>query len=99
MKSIVYCTAIRVGGEREWDFAWERYLSSNVGSEKDLILEALGCSSQMWILSRYLDWSLSEKDGIRRQDVAKVFSALSENPVGQMLAFNFLRSQWQRLKN
>ncbi|KAL0271355.1 UNVERIFIED_CONTAM: hypothetical protein PYX00_008471 [Menopon gallinae] len=99
LKSIVYCTAIRVGGEKEWNFAWERYLNSNVGSEKDLILEALGCSSEIWILSRYLDWSMSETNGIRKQDVAKVFGALSENPVGQMLAFKFLRSQWQKLKN
>lgn len=48
----MYCTAIKVGGQEEWDFAWERYKNSNVGSEKELLLQALGCSREVWILSR-----------------------------------------------
>jgi hypothetical protein len=49
----VYCTAIRVGGQDEWDFAWQRYRKTNVGSERDILLGALGCSRETWILSRY----------------------------------------------
>ena len=26
MKGVAYCSAISQGGEKEWDFAWERYL-------------------------------------------------------------------------
>jgi aminopeptidase N len=53
LKNVVYCTAIRVGGQEEWDFAWQRYRKTNVGSEKDILLGALGCSREIWILSRY----------------------------------------------
>jgi hypothetical protein len=42
-----------VGGQEEWDFAWQRYRKTNVGSEKDILLGALGCSREIWILSRY----------------------------------------------
>lgn len=99
MKRVVYCTAIRVGGQAEWDFAWQRYLNSNVGSEKDLLLGTLGCSREVWILSRYLDWAVTENSGIRKQDVARVFSAVGRNVIGQQLVFTFFRQQWQRLKD
>lgn len=54
LKGTVYCTAIRVGGQKEWDFAWQRYINSNVGSEKDILLGALGCSRETWILARLI---------------------------------------------
>ncbi|XKL66949.1 hypothetical protein PGB90_010369 [Kerria lacca] len=97
LKGTVYCTAIRVGGQREWEFAWQRYLKSNVGSEKDILLSALGCSRETWILSRYLEWALNETSGIRKQDVVRVFTAVSNNVIGQPLAWIVLRDQWNRL--
>ncbi|KZC13132.1 Aminopeptidase N [Dufourea novaeangliae] len=98
LKSVVYCTAIRVGGQTEWDFAWQRYLDTNVGSEKDLLLSALGCTKETWLLSRYLEWTITENSGIRKQDVARVLSSVSNHPIGQTLAFNFLRNNWARLR-
>lgn len=53
IRGSVYCTAIAVGNEQEWDFLWSRYLAANVAQEQDRILLALGCSQQVWILSRY----------------------------------------------
>uniref|UniRef100_A0A1B6GWM4 Aminopeptidase n=2 Tax=Proconiini TaxID=565685 RepID=A0A1B6GWM4_9HEMI len=99
LKSTVYCTAIREGGQPEWDFAWNRYLHTNVGSEKSLLLAALGCSRETWILARYLDRAVTENSGIRKQDAAAVFAAVSSNVIGQPLAFAFLRDQWKRVKD
>ncbi|KAK7793608.1 hypothetical protein R5R35_013591 [Gryllus longicercus] len=98
LKNVVYCTALRVGGQEEWDFAWQRYLAANVGSERDLLLGALGCSRETWILSRYLEWAVTNKSGIRKQDAARVFGAVSSNVIGQRLAYAFLRSQWDRIR-
>ncbi|CAG2053006.1 unnamed protein product [Timema podura] len=98
LKSVVYCSAIRVGGQDEWDFAWQRYRNTNVGSEKDILLGALGCTRETWILSRYLEWSVLENSGIRKQDSARVFSSVSSNPIGQPLAYNFLRNKWDKIK-
>ncbi|XP_021941452.1 aminopeptidase N [Zootermopsis nevadensis] len=97
LKNVVYCTAISVGGQDEWDFAWQRYRKTNVGSEKDILLGALGCSRETWILSRYLDRAVSEKSGIRKQDAARVFAAVASNSVGQPLAYSFLRNKWFRV--
>lgn len=98
LKSTVYCTALRVGGQAEWDFAWQRYIKTNVGSEKSLLLQAMGCSRETWILSRYLDRAVSYNSGIRKQDAAAVFAAVSNNVIGQPLAFAFIRDQWKRVK-
>ncbi len=53
LKDAMYCTAIRKGGEREWDFLWTQYLESNVGGEKSTMRFALSCSKELWILNRY----------------------------------------------
>ncbi|CAH0778351.1 unnamed protein product [Bemisia tabaci] len=97
LRGVVYCNAIKVGGESDWQFLWEKYLKSNVGSEKDLILAALGCSREPWILSRYLEWSMNETSGVRKQDASRVFGAVASTPIGQPLAFNFVRNQWSRI--
>ncbi|XP_076764198.1 suppressor of ER stress-induced death [Xylocopa sonorina] len=98
LKMVVYCTAIRVGGQVEWDFAWQRYLETNVGSEKDLLLHALGCTREMWLLSRYIDWTITDNSGIRKQDASRVLNSIVTNPIGQPLAFSFLRNKWSRLR-
>lgn len=97
LKRLVYCTAIKHGGEQEWEFAWQRYQRANVGSEKDTLLAGMGCSREVWILSRYLNRSLSEGSGIRKQDGSTVFRVVSGNPIGHYLAFDFVRDKWQRI--
>lgn len=44
-RAAVYCTAIREGSQDTWEFLWEEYRSTNFASEKKIILDALGCSS------------------------------------------------------
>jgi aminopeptidase N len=98
LREIVYCTAISVGGQAEWDFAWERYLNANVENEKETLLMALGCSKEIWILSRYLEWAVTERSGIRKHDSARVFAAVANNAIGQQLAYRFLKTNWNRLR-
>lgn len=98
IKSVVYCNAIQIGGQEEWDFAWSRYLNTNVGNEREIIMSALGCSRETWILSRYLEWAITSNSGIRKQDAARVFLAVSNNVIGQQLAYRFLKTNWDRIK-
>lgn len=97
LRETVYCTAISDGGQEEWDFAWNMYLSSNVEGDKEIILSALSCSKEVWILSRYLEWSITEDSGIRKHDTAKVFACVSENPIGHDLVYSFLKTNWKRI--
>ncbi|XP_048524081.1 aminopeptidase N [Dendroctonus ponderosae] len=98
VRQTVYCTAIGDGGQEEWDFAWNRYLNANVATDKEIILTALACSKEIWILSRYLEWSITENSGIRKHDTARVFALISENPVGHDLVYRFVKTNWQRIR-
>ncbi|KAK3895772.1 hypothetical protein Pcinc_000525 [Petrolisthes cinctipes] len=98
-KSTVYCTGIAEGGEAEWNFAWNQYLTTNLGTERDIILTALGCTKEIWILSRYLEMSITEGSGIRRQDASRSIDAVARNDVGRDLAWNFIRDNWYQISD
>jgi hypothetical protein len=50
-RATIYCTAIGHGTEEEWDFLWQRYLKdTDLQSERTLILKALTCSKEIWML-------------------------------------------------
>lgn len=88
LRGVVYCTTLKHGGEEEWEFLWKHYQNSNVATEKNTILSALGCTKEVPLLTRYLDWSLNDSI-IRRQDSSSVFSSVARNDVGFTIAKNF----------
>ncbi|CAG9772964.1 unnamed protein product [Ceutorhynchus assimilis] len=98
LRQTVYCTAISDGGQEEWEFAWNRYLNTNVATDKEILLTSLACSKDIWILSRFLERSLTENSGIRKHDIARVFASVSENPVGHDLAYRFMKINWDRIR-
>ncbi|XP_073818645.1 suppressor of ER stress-induced death [Musca autumnalis] len=99
LRSIVYCTAIAFGTEGEWDFAFERFQKSSVSTEKEILLSSLGCSREPWIISRFLKYSISGENGIRKQDVHRVFMGVTSNVVGQKIAFDFMHTNWEYMKS
>ncbi|CAH2105873.1 unnamed protein product [Euphydryas editha] len=98
IRSTVYCVGVQAGGAREWRFAWDRFLMASAPSERELLLSVLGCTRAPYLLYRYLDLSLRNDSGIRKQDTVKVFSAVASSSIGEPIAFNFVRANWQRLK-
>lgn len=52
VKGPVTCAAIREGDEAEWEFALNRYMSSNVASEQAVLLASMSCSEKPWILAK-----------------------------------------------
>lgn len=93
LRDMVYCQVIRRGDEEDWKFLYARYLKSEVAAEKTLMLSALGCSRQKNILTRILEWSISDDFGIRKQDAYSVFVSVLKNEVGFSLAMDFLEKK------
>lgn len=85
---MIYCTALKNGKEKEWNFLWDRYLASNVGSEKIMIITALSCTREQILLSTYLDHLLNSSL-VREQDAVFVFSGVAQTEVGFHLAKQF----------
>jgi hypothetical protein len=48
---------------------------------------------------RYLEMSIDENSGIRKQQAPGVFSAVYSNPDGIETAFNFLKSNFMDISN
>jgi len=97
LRSTVLCTGISRGDVTHWDFLWQRYLASNNANEKNNILSALSCSSEVWLLQRYLDMSISESSGVRRQDGYRVIVGVSKNINGRNIAWDWIRANWGAL--
>ena len=53
LKSTVYCTGIAEGSSGDWEFAWQAAQATNLASERDLLLTALGCSKNETILYKW----------------------------------------------
>ena len=98
LKYETYCNAIAGGSEEEWDFAWARYLNSQVASEKSTILSSLSCTKDVWLLNRYLNMSLTANSGVRKQDGYKVLGGVGRNPIGRSLTWDFVRDNWDLIK-
>ncbi|KAI3371702.1 hypothetical protein L3Q82_024267 [Scortum barcoo] len=93
LRSVIYCQAVAAGGEKEWEFAWNKLQSSTDTSEKDQLRQALSCSRKIWLLNRYLQYTL-DSEKIRRMDVASTIYYVAKNVAGHALAWNFIRAHW-----
>ncbi|XP_006740755.1 aminopeptidase N [Leptonychotes weddellii] len=96
LRSIVYCNAVAQGGEEEWNFVWEQFQNATLVNEADKLRAALACSNQVWILNRYLSYTMNP-DLIRKQDVTSTLSSIASNVVGQNLVWDFVQSNWKKL--
>ncbi|MFT7813946.1 aminopeptidase N-like [Arapaima gigas] len=93
LKSTIYCNAIAAGGEKEWDFAWRMYVNATIATEKDKLRYALSCTKSLWLLNRYLSYTL-DPNKIRKMDFVSTINYIARNVIGQSLAWDFVRSQW-----
>ncbi|KAK4881205.1 hypothetical protein RN001_004524 [Aquatica leii] len=90
LRGINYCVVLRNGGESEWNYLWSQYQKSNNPAEKQVILVSLGCSRDIWMLVRYLEWSISSDSGIRKQDIGSIFTTVASNEIGYYVVKHFL---------
>ncbi|XP_053204112.1 endoplasmic reticulum aminopeptidase 1-like [Panonychus citri] len=97
-RKTVYTTGVRLGDIKEWEFVWTKYTKERVPSEKRLLLEAMAHTTNPWLLSQFLNYSL-DRNKIKPQDTANVISHVARNPVGRHLAWHFVRSNWDSLLN
>lgn len=88
---------MREGGVSEWKHAHKNYLETETASEKEVILNALGCTRKTWLLNKYLNMTITANSGIRKQDGTRAFSSVARNSVGFEIAFDFLYSHIEEI--
>lgn len=97
LRSDIYCQAIAAGGQEEWEFAWDKMQTSTDTSEKEQLRKALTCTKKIWLLNRYLEYTL-DPDKIRLSEVSFIITSIAQNEAGQALAWNFLRAHWDYVR-
>lgn len=97
LKSSIYCSAIASGDEDDWNFAWNQYEKASIATEKDKLRYALSCTKKIWLLNRYLEYTL-EPSKIRKMDAVSTINHIARNVAGQALAWDFIRAHWTEIE-
>uniref|UniRef100_A0A671MJS8 Aminopeptidase n=1 Tax=Sinocyclocheilus anshuiensis TaxID=1608454 RepID=A0A671MJS8_9TELE len=93
LRKAIYCSAIASGDEYDWEFAWIEYQRATVAAEKDKLRYALSCTKEIWLLNRYLQYTL-DPSKIRKMDMFSTINYIAKNVAGQPLAWDFVREHW-----
>ncbi|XP_015239591.1 PREDICTED: thyrotropin-releasing hormone-degrading ectoenzyme [Cyprinodon variegatus] len=96
IRDIVYCTGVSLMDEDVWEFIWMKFHSTTAVSEKKILLEALTCSDNTFLLNRLLNLSLTS-ELVPEQDVIDVIIHVGRNPQGRNLAWKYFREKWDIL--
>uniref|UniRef100_A0A3B5LY67 Aminopeptidase n=1 Tax=Xiphophorus couchianus TaxID=32473 RepID=A0A3B5LY67_9TELE len=96
IRDIVYCTGVSLMDEDVWEFIWMKFHSTSAVSEKKILLEALTCSDNTFLLNRLLNLSLTS-DLVPEQDVIDVIIHVGRNPQGRNMAWKYFRDKWEIL--
>ncbi|OAD57971.1 Glutamyl aminopeptidase [Eufriesea mexicana] len=96
IRDVIYVAGIKFGGEKEWNHCWRNYQETQIPSEKRIMLQALGATTDSWLLQRYLLRSLN-RDMVRSQDVETVIASVATNSEGQFLAWRHLKAYWPQI--
>nr|AHW57924.1 aminopeptidase N [Mamestra brassicae] len=88
----VYCNALRRGNAEDFNFLWTRFRNHNVYTEKILLLQTLGCTSDDASLRTFVDAIVQSNNLIRRQDYTTAFNtAVSGNEANTQKVFQYIQ--------
>ncbi|KAM7537910.1 hypothetical protein Aperf_G00000062915 [Anoplocephala perfoliata] len=93
----VFCTALREGGAKEWDFLKKMSMEVLHEDERYRISEALGCSRDFNRLKGYVRELI--KDALSKFDDLELPGSLNGNPIGLYVVYDTLKREWLRRSN
>ncbi|XP_008211798.2 endoplasmic reticulum aminopeptidase 2 isoform X2 [Nasonia vitripennis] len=97
IRDVVYAAGVKFGSQDEWNYCWDTYRNTLYPSEKRIMLQALGATTDPWLLQRYLLQTL-DRDQVRPQDVEAVIAAVARNSEGKLLAWRHLKAHWPHIQ-
>ncbi|XP_076764206.1 aminopeptidase N-like [Xylocopa sonorina] len=76
VKSFVYCEAIRNGREEYWTMVRKRWLNTDLQTEQELLLQALGCTRKSAFIKQHLQLSITNEKNVRKQQRMTIVNAV-----------------------
>ncbi len=96
IKGAVLSIIGRNGNENEYNKILQVYLKTNDIEEKIKLLASLYRSKNPILIKKSLDLALSKH--VRLQDLRTVFSIINSNPNARPILLNWIRQNWNKLK-
>ena len=95
---MVWCTALRHGGNSEWAYAWNvSRLSTTPLSETRKVLKAMACTRDLTHIKQLLSRVFHPKIDQQPSDTLTILKSLTENPSARRLTLNFVIRNWSYL--
>jgi aminopeptidase N len=95
-RTLVYCTAIRHGGVREWEFASSQYDKELSATQRGYLQQGMACTKESWLISRYLNDQINATK-VRPQDAISGLSAAAVRSSSNMRTWTFFTENWDIL--
>jgi aminopeptidase N len=95
-RSNVYCTAIREGSEKEYNFAAVQYSKETDANTKNTIQAGLACSRIPWIISKFLSDQI-DTNVVRIQDALSGLRAVATRAESNLKTWIFIKDNWELL--
>ncbi len=95
-RPLVYCTAIREGGEKEYNFAASRYVKETDANLKNDLQSGMACTRIGWLITKFLNDQL-DKNIVRVQDTVTGIRSVASKSDGYLKAWIFVKENWDEL--
>ncbi|XP_033929108.1 aminopeptidase Q [Melopsittacus undulatus] len=97
IRRTVCCYGVAVGTDKEWNFAWEMYnRTDSTKEDTDILLSALSCAKESWLLYRYLQYGLSDTLFSANYTSVIILYAVTKD-IGHRIAWEFVTENWPLL--
>ncbi|XP_072216163.1 aminopeptidase Q [Excalfactoria chinensis] len=97
IRRTVCCYGVAMGSEQEWDFAWEMYKRNDSTTEdKDILLSAMSCAKESWLLHRSLRYGLSDAQ-FSSNCTTNILEYVVSKDTGHRIAWEFVTENWSLL--
>lgn len=96
VRDVLYCAALRSGDRNDYEFVWERMSNYDDQAYRNILINALGCTSTNELLEEFLNSSLNSTNSrngteYRTGEHIRIFNAVYQSGVqGLNLALPFL---------
>ncbi|XP_039422909.1 aminopeptidase Q [Corvus cornix cornix] len=97
IRKTVCCYGVAVGSDKEWNFAWKMYNhTDSVEEDEDILLYAMSCANEPWLLYRYLQYGLSDTL-FSSNCTSAIISHVVTTDIGHRIAWEFVTENWPLL--
>lgn len=97
VRDALYCASQRNGDRNDFEFVWNRLLASNDQTYRNMLISALGCTEELFLMQEFLNSSLNSTNTgnfvYRSGEHIRIFNAVYQSgSEGLNLALTFLVS-------